>query len=80
MQVSGVSIAYTAINRLSAAPQEAVTESGSGFWLEPVVPVDTTGAVVPCHDAAEMRIAMAANRSVTLFVTVTLVSPPVAIK
>src|SRR3989344_2594960 len=72
--------ALMAINRLSADPHEGVTTSGSGVVLLPLAPVEISGGVVPCHDEAEMRTAMAANRSETSFVTVTLVSPPLAIR
>lgn len=68
------------MKRLSSDPQEAVTASGSGLALDPVAAVDISGAVVPCQEAAVIRTARAANRSLTLLVTVTEVSPPDAIK
>ena len=66
------------MNRLSAEPQEAVTLSGFGVVLVPVAVVEISGGVVPCHEAAVIRRAMAENRSATVFVTVS-VSPPAAI-
>ena len=69
-----------AIQRLSSTPHDAVRLSGSGVVLVPVAPVDISGGVVPCQFAAAIRIAIALNLSVTAFVTVTDVSPPLAIR
>jgi hypothetical protein len=68
------------MNKLSSEPHDAVTASGFGFALVLVAPVEISGGVVPCHDDEEMRTATAENLSLTLFVLVTHVIVPVAMR
>jgi hypothetical protein len=78
--VDPLSCPKKAIKRLSADPQDAVTESGLGLALAPTAPLEISGGVVPCQLAALIRIAIAVKRSFLVVVTVTLVSPPDAIR
>jgi len=68
------------IHKVSAAPQDGVSVPQSGLVLEPVTSLPISGGVVPCQDAAEIRIAIAVNRSLMLLVTTTLASAPAAIR